>query len=134
MQERHTGDNIHAALHDIETEFGIADKIAGLTSDNASNMVVAASKHVFCTPGHAYVNCFAHTLQLAVNDGLGLQPIKDAVLSARKLVSHFHRSTLSTGNLETYQRNHEEKNTKLIQDVRPRNSTRIYSRKNSRMI
>ena len=41
------------------------EKIAGLTTDNASNMSLAAA-----LAGYPLIRCFAHSLQLAVHDRL----------------------------------------------------------------
>ena len=35
------------------------------------------------------LGCFGHTLQLAVNAGLNLNPLSRLLAAARKLVSHF---------------------------------------------
>ena len=40
--------------------------------------------------------CFAHTLQLAFNDGFKLGAIHNVVGAASRLVSHFHHSAIAT--------------------------------------
>ena len=114
---KHTGENLYQALASIEMDFCVEDKVAAITSDNASNMRVACSKQKFTTCEGPHVQCFAHTLQLAVEDALKQQPIQDAAAAARKLVGHFNRSTLASDGLETYQTKQGEKPLKLIQDV-----------------
>lgn len=47
------------------------------------------------------VSCFAHTLQLCVNDGIKeCTPLKIPLSKARKIVSHVRKSTLETENVE----------------------------------
>ena len=46
------------------------------------------------------LGCMAHTLQLAVNDGvLSQQSISDCVAIGRKIAGHFHHSQLATSRL-----------------------------------
>ena len=68
-------------LRDIQQEFGIQDVLA-LTTDNASNMVVASR-----AADLTRVPCFAHTLQLAVNAGMKRQQISSTLAQCRRLVS-----------------------------------------------
>ena len=117
MIGRHTGEHIYACLASIEQEYGVANKIIGVTSDNASNMKAAASRQVFMSSVEGHVQCFAHTLQLAVEDGLKQDAIQKAAASCRKLVGHFNRSTLASDGLESYQKTQGQKPLKLVQDV-----------------
>ena len=124
LEDRHTGDNIQQAIHIIASEYGIQDKIDAITTDNASNMAVAAKTLHFTTENHGHVNCFAHTMQLAVEDGPKLPQIEEAAIASQHLVGHFNRSTLASDALESYQRRQGTKPIKLIQDVATRwNST-----------
>ena len=115
---RHTGEHIYDCLASIEQDYGVDTRIAGLTSDNASNMKSAASRQKFNTCDNAHVQCFAHTLQLAVEEGLKKQEvIERAAEACRKLIGHFNRSTLASDELEAYQQRQGQKPLKLIQDV-----------------
>lgn len=116
---QHTGEVISSVLGDITKEFNIHHKVAGLTTDNASNMKKAGRLQVFNTCSDATVSCMAHTLQLAVEDGLHTEEIQRAANEARKCVSHFSRSNLASDALEQYQlkQNPEKKPLSLIQDV-----------------
>lgn len=121
MEEKHTGEHIKEALYNIASEYGIQYALAGITTDNASNMKVPAGGLEFCTKQHAHVSCFAHTLQLAVDDGLKLEEIDIAATKARKLVGHFNRSTVASDALENYQHTHgETRPLKLVQDIATR--------------
>ena len=96
MLARHTGVDIANEIRSVMAEFGIMNVMA-ICTDNASNMKVACQEADF-----QRIPCFAHTLQLAINDGLRLgKPateaqngtIMKALARARKLVGFFNRST-----------------------------------------
>ena len=116
MDERHTGIHVADTLQAIQQEFEIR-KLVGLSTDNAAYMKVAGS-HL----GTIHINCFAHGLQLAVQDGLKIASIKKALGGARSLVAHFSRSSLSTIELEHKQKleNPDKKPKALIQSVSTR--------------
>lgn len=123
ITEKHTGEHIYSSLLSIEKEFGIDGKVAGLTSDNASNMKSAGSKHSFCTGVESHIQCFAHTLQLAIGDALQQDVVKETTSACRKLIEHFSKSVLPSDALEKYQILSKEP-LKLYQDVKTRwNST-----------
>ena len=96
MKARHTGVDIANEIRNVMTEYNIQDVMA-ICTDNAGNMKVACQEIDF-----KRIPCFAHTLQLAINDGLRLgKPageanngtIMRALARARKLVGFFNRST-----------------------------------------
>ena len=112
VEERHTGCNIASEISSILSEFQITELVA-ITTDNASNMGIA------CKELSTYqVTCFAHTLQLAISDGLKLPQIAKTLGAARKLVSHFNHSLLATKALLDKQTNGQK--LKLIQDLATR--------------
>ena len=80
MTERHTGVNIGTTINQICEEFSVGRKLAIIT-DNASNMSIAAAE---CDALH--VTCFAHTLQLAIEDGVKIEQISKTLSVSRKLV------------------------------------------------
>ncbi|XP_017461846.1 PREDICTED: zinc finger BED domain-containing protein 6-like [Rhagoletis zephyria] len=57
--DRHTGENIKNKLREICDEWGIANKIAVIVTDNAANMKAAVRDG-----GWRHWGCFAHTLNL----------------------------------------------------------------------
>ena len=79
-------ESLKAAVHDWDLD----DKVTACVHDNASNIVLANS-HQFVT--WESVPCFAHTLQLAINDGMTLAEVDSVVEACNKLVGHFHRSS-----------------------------------------
>ena len=80
---QHTAIKIHEALNDITKKFNINHKVAGLTNNNASNMKKAGRLQVFNTCPDAAVSCMAHTLQLAVQEGLDQDEIEQAARGQR---------------------------------------------------
>ena len=62
-----------------------------------------------------HINCFAHTLQLAIEDGLKVGQISKTLGAGRKLVSHFSHSVLSTNALIAKQDGNPK--LKLVHDV-----------------
>ena len=90
IDDRHTGQNIAKHLKAIADEFGI--RISAIVTDNASNMVRAAQEG-----NMPRVGCFAHTIQLCVNDGLEKQRrVSKAISTGKRVVTHFSHSNLST--------------------------------------
>ena len=65
-------------------------------------MKSAGSKHDFCINIDAHCNCFAHTLQLAINDALKNDEIESTAVACRRLVAHFSLSTLASDALEEF--------------------------------
>lgn len=111
---RHTGENLARVLCDIVSEFEVKS-VSGITTDNASNMLSAASEAKY-----THINCFAHTLQLAVKDALSLNSVDKLIVIARKIGAFFHRSTLASQALELYQKSNEKPVLKPIRDVQTR--------------
>ena len=112
VEERHTGTNIASEISKIIQEFGVSELVA-IATDNASNMGIACKEL-----GVFQVSCFAHTLQLAISDGLKLPQIARTLGAARKLVCHFSHSLMATKALLDKQT--EGTKLKLVQDVSTR--------------
>ncbi|XP_076325046.1 E3 SUMO-protein ligase ZBED1-like [Tachypleus tridentatus] len=98
FSDRHTGQNIASEIHNLCSEFLNTNNIVHLTTDNAANMLVAAEKL-----GISHSGCFAHSLQLALQDGLKLAPIAKALGAGRRLVTFFNHSVLATSALKQKQ-------------------------------
>ena len=94
-------------------------KSPALTTDNASNMNIAANE-----VNVNHVNCFSHTIQLAVQDGLKITQIAKVLGAARKLVSHFNYSVNSTHALLS--KPDIPRPLKLLQDVATRWNSSFY--------
>ena len=80
---KHTGVNIAKEVYSMAREFGIKNNhIVSITTDNASNMKAAAAEAEIYR-----VQCFAHTLQLAIGGCLAKRTISLTLGKCRKLVS-----------------------------------------------
>jgi len=116
--ESHTSENLKNELIRVVSEWGLQNKIAACTSDNASNITGAIS---LCNWRH--IGCFAHSLNLAVQHALKeVQEIRDKV---KGIVGHFKRSSQAAAKLKLRQEQLEYSPTlNVIQDVVTRwNST-----------
>ena len=109
MTERHTGVNIGTTINQICIEFNVGRKLA-IVTDNASNMSIAAAE---CDVLH--VTCFAHTLKLAIEDGLKIEQISKTLSVSRKLFGHFSHSSLALNAL--LEKQGRERKLKLVHDV-----------------
>ncbi len=123
---RHAGDNIFQKYEEVLDCFGIRQKIASVTTDNASNMIRA-----FSLPGledntneddseddemdlqasatgdtldhlpTEHDTCFAHSLQLVIHDGFkSAGQVNKVLAKAGKLVSHVRHSIHASELLE----------------------------------
>ena len=84
-----------------------------VVTDNASNI---SSGVEIC--GTKEAPCFIHTLQLAIKDAITAQrSITDMITKSRKIVGHFHHSTLGRTRLSEIQADLGLPPKKLLQDV-----------------
>ena len=120
MSKRHTGENIAEVLSSAINRWKIDERrISAVVHDNASNMNLAIEK-LWCGD----VPCFAHTLQLAVHNGLEIGQINKLSSVSRKLVGHFKHSSLATTALKDKQQQLSISQHHLVQDMATRlNST-----------
>ena len=113
MPERQTGENIAEVLCNAIKEWKIDERrIYAVVHDTASNMNLAIEKL-----GCGDVPCFAHTLQLAVNNGLQIGPINKLLSVACKLVGHLKHSSLAMTALKGKQQQLNISQHHLLQDV-----------------
>lgn len=120
MTSSHTSQNLSSEISRIITEWGIEGKIFLAVSDNANNIKNAITKDL----GLKHLGCFAHTLNLIVNDSLKVEAIMEIINKIKTIVSHFRRSCSANKKLSKYQENEGKEPLKLIQDVATRwNST-----------
>ena len=93
----HTAENLRDLFLQAFNEWKLSDKEIVGVMDNARNITKA-----WMLLNRKYVNCFAHTLKLAVRKGIALE--SDTVKRAKKLVSFIHHSTSQTTALKQKQR------------------------------
>ncbi len=84
-----------------------------VTTDNAKNITNAVEAAGF----KPHVRCFAHTVNLAAQKGLGVQQVSQLLGRVRKVVTFFHRSTTAVEVLKEKQELLQLPSHKLIQDV-----------------
>jgi hypothetical protein len=86
VKNKHSGENIAARLLEILDELDMADRIGGITMDNAQNNDTAmdslernlGARGIKFTRQEQRIRCFAHVLNLAVHDALAQLPLPDA--------------------------------------------------------
>ena len=93
LEERHTWENLEKELKRVVAEWELeSDRVSVCVHDSAANIVKANQACEWES-----VSCFAHTLQLAIQDGFKAVPILERVVGASsKLVAHFHHITITT--------------------------------------
>lgn len=94
---QHTAENIAQELRNTAKVWDIQHKIVACTTDNAANMVKAVQ---LCNWWH--VPCFAHSLNLVVQNSLEL--IAETRSKVRSVVEHFKRSPQALEKLHNIQR------------------------------
>ena len=70
-----TAELLAAFLQEQAAEWVIEDKIAGITTDNAANMVNAATEHL----QWAHTPCAGYTLQLSVKPALEKRAVENVI-------------------------------------------------------
>ncbi|XP_064414839.1 E3 SUMO-protein ligase ZBED1-like [Latimeria chalumnae] len=117
MAERHTAENLAKKLNTIVEKWGLAGRVLACIHDNASNIVLANTPRYVTWES---VNCFSHTLQLAINDGFSSSSVDRAIAAASRLVAHFYHSTVAAKALERKQTQLQVKRHQLIQSCKTR--------------
>ena len=75
-------------LQAVVEEWNLAQKVNGITTDDAHNMVAARALLLWiCVP------CFTHTLQLVAKEGFKVPAPAEVLSSSRKIVGHFKIQT-----------------------------------------
>ncbi|XP_060761951.1 E3 SUMO-protein ligase ZBED1-like isoform X2 [Neoarius graeffei] len=117
MSDRHTADNLADKLNDVVETWGLSGRVTACVHDNARNIVQANNP---TRVSWKSVACFAHTLNLAVNDGFTAAGVSRAIVAAGRSVKHFHHSTVATKALEEKQHQMRLPPHRLIQSCKTR--------------
>lgn len=114
--ESHTAAHLATTLNTILGEWKIRDKIVAIVTDNATNMLkMCELLEIRNMP------CFAHTLNLTVQDALAVEELEAIIEKCKKLVKFFKKSTLATNALITQHKDRQQDAPlKLIQEVATR--------------
>ncbi|XP_052744844.1 E3 SUMO-protein ligase ZBED1-like [Bicyclus anynana] len=117
LDERHTAQNLSNFLKNETSNWGITNKIAGIITDNAANIVAAVHLTTW-----RHFPCFAHTVNLVVQHSLNaMKPQLDKV---KMIVEYFKHSSSANSRLQAMQTQMELPPLKLKQSVVTRwNST-----------
>ena len=90
--QRHTAENLATELKCCIREWGLDGKMQAVVTDNAANVTATVR-----TAGLTHLFCFAHTLNLVVQNGL--QVVKQLQEKVKLIVAYFHRSTVAADKL-----------------------------------
>ena len=123
----HTGENISATIMEVLTSYEIPESsVSSIVHDQGSNMR-RASDLLYNEKGWNSICCSAHMLQLCISDGFkSTTSIDRALGAARKLVGHFHHSTLATAELYKKQLQMDKDKQKLKIDCSTRWNSTLY--------
>ncbi|KAH9631329.1 hypothetical protein HF086_007664 [Spodoptera exigua] len=107
----HSGDHIRSLLEELASTWDISSLIHVIVRDNGPNMVKAIRESAFEGKG-----CFIHTLQLALKAVLEFENVNDALISARRIVTHFNHSSTAQQKLKDIQKELHLAEHQLVQD------------------
>ena len=119
----HTGDAIRMKCEEMIGNWDIQkSQLHCFVVDNAANM-----KKAIVDGGYTHVGCFAHTLQLVINDGiLSQRYVQDILAKCRRIVGHFKHSQLAYSRLKVIQTNLGMPQLCLKQDIVTRWNSTLY--------
>lgn len=122
FNDRLIGENIVTTFITCMDSWKITDKLYLVLRDSGSNFVAG-----FRNAGILSCSCFAHTLQLAIKDGILVQKGVESLLSVcRKVVGHFKHSNVSLHALASFQAKLELPQQRPVQDEPTRWNSSYY--------
>ncbi|XP_036336097.1 zinc finger BED domain-containing protein 1-like [Rhagoletis pomonella] len=86
----HSGENIASSIRHVLTEWKIFDKVTTIVTDNAQSMVKACRLLKKC-----HLPCFAHSLNLVMQDVLSHDNLKELISKCKKIVAFFKSSSIA---------------------------------------
>lgn len=102
MEDRHTAVNLANHLEITFNKWEINQIVIAVVTDNAKNILNAVNLLSNVVEKHD-LTCTAHTLQLAVNNGLKNDKIDHLIKLSNKIVGHFKHSNLASQSLKDKQ-------------------------------
>lgn len=119
MEESHTAVNLAHQLEDTFDKWEIGGKIMTVVTDNARNAINAVQ--LLTNISETYdVTCAAHSIQLAVNNGLEQDGITTLIQLSSKMVGHFKHSNVAKHALTKMQEQLGLTQQSLIQSCKTR--------------
>nr|XP_043069077.1 E3 SUMO-protein ligase ZBED1-like [Drosophila bipectinata] len=91
-------ENIADTLRIVQADWEIMHKVTAIVSDNASSMIKACK---LLEKWH--MPCFAHTLNLVVQDALIIGNVKEVITKCKRIVSFFKSSSIAYAKLKLAQ-------------------------------
>lgn len=118
VYESHTSDHLSGILKEavIDWKISRSNVPVPVTTDNARNIANAVEAAGFSP----HIRCFAHTVNLAAQRGMGVHQMSRLLGRVRKVVTFFHRSTTAAAVLKEKQVMLQLPLHKLVQDVATR--------------
>ncbi|XP_054623684.1 E3 SUMO-protein ligase ZBED1-like [Dunckerocampus dactyliophorus] len=116
--ESHTGANLSEVLQAAVTDWELerTNRSIAIVTDDARNME-AAVREAGLEP---HIKCFAHTINLATQAGLGVPRVTRLLGRVRRVAAFFHRSSTATAVFMSKQLQLQLPSHKLIMDVTTR--------------
>lgn len=115
VYESQTGEAIEIEIRDILVKFGIADKVVGITVDNAANMAVCARNLDIM-----HLPCFAHSMNISASKLYNETIFTRWLARIRSIVLWFKRVHLAGVVLKEKLQNLELPNHNVVLDVKTR--------------
>ncbi|XP_075797007.1 lysine-specific demethylase 5A isoform X4 [Pelodiscus sinensis] len=115
LADWHTAENLAAKVNTVVERWGLAGRVLACIHDSTNNIMLTNTSR--CAAWES-IHCFAHTLQLAINDGLSDTHVECAVAAASKLVAYFVHNTVATKALERKQAQLQVQQCHLIQSCK----------------
>ncbi|CAI5689139.1 unnamed protein product [Oreochromis niloticus] len=114
LVESHATDDLAKGLSEAVEDWKLRPNVTiPVTTDNAKNIVNA----VIAAGLGPQIGCFAHTVNIAAQEGIAVQKVSHLLAKMRRIVSFFHRSTTRCNVLKKKQQLLQLSEKKLIQDV-----------------
>lgn len=122
----HTGENLAEIMTNILTEWKILTKVSAIVTDNGANMVKMCD-----LLGIRHMPCFAHTLNLTLEDSMKLSQVEDITNKCKAIVKFFKKSSVGWRALKLAQkeRNPDSTPLKMLQEVSTRWNSTFYMMK-----
>ena len=114
----HTAENLRDMLEQVLKDWDLTGEMF-ITTDNAANICKAITGEG-SNPNLKHIRCFAHTINLAVQNGLKVAGVSKMLASVKRIVAHINRSPTANATFKEKQSQLGLPTHKLINDVSTR--------------